>query len=64
MDYIPINESLVFPPNVTEVYLNLTIIDDAVVEGFEFFNVQAFLNGVIFLSPFIIIQDRDSKFMQ
>ena len=52
-----------FPPNVTEVHLNLSIIDDRIVEGFEFFSVEASLDGAAFLSPFIIIEDNDSKLL-
>ena len=63
MDYVPINESIVFPPNITEVHLNLSIIDDRIVEGFEFLSVEASLDGVAFLSPFIIIEDNDSKLL-
>lgn len=62
IDYVPINTTVSFPPNDTQAKLSLTIIDDDVVENYEFFNVQASLNGALYNSLPIIIEDSDSKY--
>ena len=58
-----VNEQLVFPPNsaANNQCIEVTLVQDAVVEGIEFFSIIANSNNGDTARVFIIIVDNDGR---
>ena len=64
-DFEPLSVELEFTPDTLEVYINIGIMNNAVLEGNEEFSVMLFANdSQVIVSPdsaAIIIMDNDSE---
>lgn len=62
-DYSMVNEQLVFPPNsaANNQCIEVTLVQDAAVEGIEFFSIIANSNNGDTARVFIIIVDNDGR---
>ena len=61
-DYAALSRDLTFNPGVSDPQcVNITIIDDAVVERLEFFIVEASSTGLATTTLNVIVTDNDRK---